>query len=180
MDQQIGRVLDALESSSHAKNTIIVLFSDHGFFLGEKERWAKQSLWERATRVPLVISVPDGLRGKVCARPVELLSLFPTLVELCGLPAKKDLEGESLVPLLKDPRAKMGTTRSDDLPAQQPRGPDGDPSLHPIRGRVGGALRPSDGSARMAQSCRPRGVGGHAESAAPVGCPARTQRTRGR
>ena len=104
-DAQVGRLLDALDKSPHANNTIVVLFSDHGFHLGEKERWAKQSLWERSTRVPLIISVPHGLRGKRCNRPVELLSLYPTLLELCGLPMRKHLEGISLNPLLEDPQS---------------------------------------------------------------------------
>jgi len=105
MDAQIGRVLDALDASPFADETIIVLFSDHGFFLGEKERWAKQSLWERATRVPMIISLPKKRNGGKSTKPVELLSLYPTLVELCGLPKKKGLEGVSLAPLVRDPSA---------------------------------------------------------------------------
>ena len=104
-DAQVGRLLDALDKGPHADNTIIVLFSDHGFHLGEKQRWAKQSLWESSTRVPLIISVPGGKRGERCSRPVELLHLYPTLLELCGLPARDDLEGISLEPLLKDTQA---------------------------------------------------------------------------
>ena len=105
-DEQVGRVLDALERSSHADNTIVVLYSDHGFFLGEKERWAKQSLWEQATRVPFIISVPGIDQGKPCKRPVELLSIYPTLIELCGLPTREELEGVSLKPLLANPTAQ--------------------------------------------------------------------------
>ena len=104
-DAQVGRLLDALDKSPHADNTIVVLFSDHGFHLGEKQRWAKQSLWESSTRVPLIISVPGGKQGERCSRPVELLHLYPTLLELCGLPARDDLEGTSLGPLLKDTQA---------------------------------------------------------------------------
>ena len=104
-DAQVGRVLDALDKSRYASNTLIVLFSDHGFHLGEKERWAKQSLWERSTRVPLMIALPLGLKGERCSRPVELLSIYPTLLEICGLPAKQDLEGTSIVPLLENPKA---------------------------------------------------------------------------
>ena len=104
-DEQVGRLLDALDASPHAANTIVVLYSDHGFFLGEKERWAKQSLWERATRVPFVISAPGMSKGQPCKRPAELLGIYPTLVELCGLPKRDGLEGASLVPLLKDPAA---------------------------------------------------------------------------
>jgi arylsulfatase A-like enzyme len=103
-DQQIGRVLDALDHGPHAKNTIIVLFSDHGYHLGEKQRWSKFSLWERTTHVPLIISVPNGIKGKT-NKPVELLSLYPTLIDLCGLPENSKLEGISLQPLLEDPKA---------------------------------------------------------------------------
>jgi arylsulfatase A-like enzyme len=104
-DAQVGRLLDALDKSPYADNTIIVLFSDHGFHLGEKQRWAKQSLWESSTRVPMIISVPGGKQGERCSRPVELLHLYPTLLELCGLPARDGLEGTSLGPLLKDSQA---------------------------------------------------------------------------
>ena len=104
-DHQIGRVLDALDSSSYKDNTIIVLFSDHGFHLGEKQMWAKRSLWERSTRVPLIISTPHGLKGVSCSRPVELLSIFPTLSELCKLPNPLDIDGLSITKLLEDPRS---------------------------------------------------------------------------
>jgi len=105
-DEQVGRLLDALEESPYAGNTVIVLYSDHGFFLGEKERWAKQSLWERATRVPFIISAPAMNKGTRCTRPAELLSIYPTLIDLCGLPKREGLEGVSLVPLLMNPNAE--------------------------------------------------------------------------
>ena len=106
-DEQIGRVLDALESSPHAGNTIVVMFSDHGYHLGEKQRWSKFSLWERTTRVPLIISVPNSLQKNlsspgVSGQPVELLSIYPTLIDLCGLPENPALEGISFRPLLKN------------------------------------------------------------------------------
>jgi len=104
-DEQVGRLLDALDASPHAKNTIVVLYSDHGFFLGEKQRWAKQALWERATRVPFIIDAPGMIDGAACKRPVELLSIYPTLIELCGLQKRDDLDGMSLHSLLKDPNA---------------------------------------------------------------------------
>jgi arylsulfatase A-like enzyme len=100
-DEQVGRVLDALEAGPHAGDTIVVLFSDHGYHLGEKQRWSKFSLWERTTRVPLVVSVPGGLTGS-SDEPVELLSIYPALIDLCGLPSNPKLEGVSLRPLLKD------------------------------------------------------------------------------
>ena len=106
VDNQIGRVLDALSESPFRDNTIVVLLSDHGWHLGEKKQWAKRTLWERATRVPLIISVPNGLRGAKSTRPVGLVDLYPTLIELCALGAKPELNGQSLKPLLTDPGAE--------------------------------------------------------------------------
>lgn len=109
-DAQLGRLLNALESSSVNDNTIVVFWSDHGWHLGEKGHWHKSTLWEEATRVPLVISTPDHSSGK-CSRPVSLLDIFPTLLELTrqGNSAQPNdgdsgsLDGVSLVPLLEDP-----------------------------------------------------------------------------
>jgi len=105
-DDCLGIVLDALAASDHADNTIVVLFSDHGFHLGEKQRWAKRTLWEDGTRVPVIISAPGITPGQRSNRPVELIDLFPTLLELAGLPADADQQGDSLVPLLKSPAAE--------------------------------------------------------------------------
>jgi len=105
VDEQVGRLLDVLDASPHAKNTIIILYSDHGFMLGEKDHWAKQALWERATRVPLIISAPGFSQGESSARPVELLSIYPTLIDLCGLTENPQIDGISLMPLIKNPRA---------------------------------------------------------------------------
>jgi arylsulfatase A-like enzyme len=105
MDSQVGRVLEALKDSGRQDETIVVLWSDHGWHLGEKGITGKNSLWERSTRVPLIVSAP-GFAAARCSRSVELLDIFPTLLELCALPAREDLEGHSLVPLLKDPRAE--------------------------------------------------------------------------
>lgn len=102
-DHCLGMVLDALLSSEHADNTIVVLFSDHGFHLGEKQRWAKRSLWEDGTRVPVVISAPGFKTNQRTNQPAELLDLFPTLLQLAGLPADASQQGQSLVPLMKDP-----------------------------------------------------------------------------
>ena len=105
MDSQVGRVLKALESSGRAGNTVVVLWSDHGWHLGEKLITGKNTLWERSTHVPLIFAGAGVNRGVKCARTVELLDVFPTLLELCGLPARADLEGRSLLPLLKDSTA---------------------------------------------------------------------------
>ena len=103
-DHCLGLVLDALEKSEYADNTIIALFSDHGFHLGEKERWAKRSLWEDGTRVPVVVAAPGHKAAQKTNHPAELLDIFPTLLELAGLPKDETQEGQSLVPLMKNPR----------------------------------------------------------------------------
>ena len=103
VDHCVGVVLDALESSPHADDTLIVLWSDHGFHLGEKQHWAKRTLWEESTRVPLLIAGPGIQPGESCPEPASLLDIFPTLVELCELPDNPCLEGISLVPQLDDP-----------------------------------------------------------------------------
>ncbi len=106
MDGQIGRVLDAVDASEAATNTVIVLWSDHGWHLGEKGITGKNSLWERSTRVPLIFAGPKIVRGEKCKQPVELLDIYPTLVELCGLPQKSGIEGHSLLPQLKNADTK--------------------------------------------------------------------------
>jgi len=105
-DAQLGRVLEALEESGQADNTVVVLWSDHGWHLGEKGHWHKTTLWEEATRVPFIISAP-GYEPARCSRPVSLVDLFPTLNELCGLRLDDAHDGESLVPLLEDPEASL-------------------------------------------------------------------------
>ena len=100
VDHQVGRVLTALAFSQHLDNTIIVLFSDHGYHLGEKNRVSKHSLWEESTRVPLIVYRPNRGKASQCDLPVGLIDIYPTLVELCDLPKKTSNEGISLVPLL--------------------------------------------------------------------------------
>jgi len=103
-DACVGRLLDALDKSGYGDNTIIVMWGDHGWHLGEKRHWRKFSLWEEATRVPMVVIAPGVTKHKQhCDRTVSLLDIYPTLVDLCGLSPKSELEGDSLVPLLKDP-----------------------------------------------------------------------------
>ena len=97
VDYEIGRVLDALESSKYAKNTVIVLWSDHGYRLGEKGTFAKHGLWESATKAPLLFVAPNLPKGKIIDSPAELLSIYPTLLELCHLPSYNRNEGTSLV-----------------------------------------------------------------------------------
>jgi len=105
-DALVGEVIDALEKSAYKDNTIVVLWTDHGWHLGEKSHWKKFTLWEESTRVVLTIRVPGMTPERArCPRTVSLLDLYPTLLELCGLPAKSENEGISLVPLLKNPAA---------------------------------------------------------------------------
>lgn len=103
VDHCVGMVLDALDRSGHAENTVVLLWSDHGYHLGEKNRFAKQSLWERATRVPLIIASPGFQGGLHSPRTVSLLDIYPTLLDLCRLPPNEKNEGVSLVPLMRDP-----------------------------------------------------------------------------
>ena len=105
VDAQLGKVVDALEKSPYKDNTYIVMYSDHGFHLGEKERWAKRSLWSESTRVPMIIVGP-GIKPGVCHKPVQLLDIYPTLLELTGHKKDPKHEGNSLVPLLKNPKAE--------------------------------------------------------------------------
>jgi len=102
-DECIGVVLNALAKSEYANNTIVVLWGDHGWHLGEKLHYRKFVLWEESCKVPLMIVAPEITHaGTICTRPVNLIDLYPTLNELCGLTPKNDLEGVSIVPLLKN------------------------------------------------------------------------------
>jgi arylsulfatase A-like enzyme len=95
VDSQVGRVLDAVDRSPQADNTIVVLWSDHGYHLGEKAISGKNSLWTQSTRVPLVFAGPGVVSGQQCDQPAELLDIYPTLCELAG--------GLSLMPQIKEP-----------------------------------------------------------------------------
>jgi arylsulfatase A-like enzyme len=104
VDECIGRVIDALYNSSYSDNTVIVLWSDHGWHLGEKLHWRKFALWEEATHNVLMFKAPEITKpGVRCNAPVNLLDIYPTLIDICGLNKKPELEGISLLPLLKDP-----------------------------------------------------------------------------
>lgn len=107
IDDCVGKVIDALDNSPYATNTVVVLWSDHGWHLGEKLHWRKFALWEEATRNPMIIVAPDVTkRDGRCKTPVNLLDIYPTLIELCNLDKNDNLEGVSLVPLLKNPDAE--------------------------------------------------------------------------
>ena len=102
MDHELGRVMDALESSTYSDNTYIICFSDHGWHLGEKEHWGKAALWEQTTRVPFIVVGPGIPQGKICDRPTELLDIYPTVMDYAGLEPPHKLQGQSIRPLLEN------------------------------------------------------------------------------
>jgi len=106
-DAQVGRLIAALEESPHANDTIIILWGDHGWHLGEKLHWRKFSLWEEADRAPLMIVAPGVTKsGGRCPRAVSFMDIYPTLADLCELPLGEHLDGLSLQPLLENPAAE--------------------------------------------------------------------------
>lgn len=139
-DTQLGRLMAALDASPARDNTIIVLWSDHGWHHGQKQHWSKFALWEQATRVPFLVVAPGITQaGGRCAAPVSLLDVFPTLAELCGLPLPKELEGQSLVPLLKNPQSGLAE------PAVMTWGP----NAHAVRDARWRYIRYADGSEEL-------------------------------
>lgn len=139
MDAQVGRVLEALDADGRSGNTVVVLWSDHGWHLGEKGITGKNTLWERSTHVPLIFAGPGVSSGSSCGRPAELLDIYPTLVELCGLPPRDDLEGHSLVPQLRDPSA----------PREAPAITTHNPGNHSIRSERWRYIRYADGGEEL-------------------------------
>ena len=103
MDAQVGKLLDALEQHGLDDNTIVLLWGDHGYHLGEKALWGKTTNYDLDTRAPLIMSVPGAPSGS-CLALVEFVDIYPTLIDACGLPLREDLEGTSMMPLLQDPQ----------------------------------------------------------------------------
>jgi arylsulfatase A-like enzyme len=139
VDGQVGRLLGALDESGQADRTVIVLWSDHGWHVGEKGISGKNTLWERSTRVPLIIAGPGVAKGAKCESPAELVDLYPTLAELCGLPRRDGLDGHSLVPQLRDAKAPR------ERPAITTHGPDN----HAVRTDRWRYIRYADGSEEL-------------------------------
>lgn len=105
-DWNVGRVIEALDSSQYAENTLVIVASDNGFHTGEKERWGKGTLWEQADYVPFMIRTLDKKKA-ISTRTVGLIDVYPTLVDYCNLePPAHELDGQSMVPLLEDPQAE--------------------------------------------------------------------------
>jgi len=130
MDAQLGKVLDALEKSGVAENTIITFVGDHGYHIGEHTLWGKTSNFELDARTPMMIVAPKvSAAGRKTSSPIELLDMFPTLVELCGLPAPQGLEGMSHVAVLRDPgkTVKPAAFTQHPRPAYYDRTPSGRP-----------------------------------------------------
>lgn len=139
-DMNVGRLLDALENGPNKDNTIVVLWTDHGWSLGEKQHWRKFALWEETTRTPLIWVVPGMTKaGRKSSRPVDLMSVYPTLCDLAGIEIPDHVEGASIVPLLKDPDAEWK------LPAITTHGRNN----HSIRTETHRYIRYSDGSEEL-------------------------------
>ena len=139
-DAKVGQLLDQLDATGRAENTIIVLWSDHGYHLGDKESVVKFTLWEKANHVPFIIVAPGITQpGTRIDTPVGLVDIYPTLLDLAGLPAKPDVDGQSLVPLLKNPQAKW------DRPALMTQGR----GNHAVRSRDWRYIRYKDGTEEL-------------------------------
>lgn len=114
IDDQVGTVLDALEASPHADNTVVILTSDHGFHVGGKEAIYKQTLWDSGTRIPFIVAGLNGMpQGVTCHQPISLIDVYPTFIDLCGLPdnphagrSNYPLDGHSILPLVRNPGGK--------------------------------------------------------------------------
>ncbi|MEE2934460.1 MAG: sulfatase-like hydrolase/transferase [Planctomycetota bacterium] len=147
-DACVGHVLEALEKSRYRDNTIVVLWGDHGYDVGEK-KIAKSALWEQTTRTPLIVYAPGKLpfgtpaNGKICKSPISLVDLYPTLIDLCGLPENTQLDGQSFAPLIKDPNTDWP------VPAVITHSPHWYGPCHAVRSRDFHYIRYSDGGEEL-------------------------------
>ena len=107
MDAQLGVVLDALDASGLAENTIIILWGDHGWHLGDHSMWCKHTNYEQAARIPVIVVAPGGATHVKTTALIETVDIYPTLSELAGLPAREGLEGKSFASVVKDPTKKI-------------------------------------------------------------------------
>lgn len=139
MDSQAGRVLDALSKSGQLENTIVIVWGDHGWHLGEKLMTGKNTLWERSTRVPFIWAGPGIAKSAKCGRPAELLDIFPTLLDVCGIAPRGDLDGHSLAAQLKDA----------DAPREWPAITTHNQGNHTIRTEKWRYIRYADGSEEL-------------------------------
>jgi arylsulfatase A-like enzyme len=103
-DACLGAIFEGLRNSPHYDNTIVIVWGDHGWHLGEKLRYRKAAGWSESTRIPLLVRLPGMTRRQDCQRPVSMIDFYPTLIELAGLPEKPALDGRSFAPLLADPK----------------------------------------------------------------------------
>lgn len=124
MDAQAGRILDALDRLGLATNTVVVFLSDHGYHLYEHQLWQKRTLFENASRVPLMVAAPGGAKGRVCRRTVELVDLHATLADLAGLEIPKSLDGVSLRALVENPDTAWDRPAITQVQREGPRGPE--------------------------------------------------------
>jgi arylsulfatase A-like enzyme len=108
-DECVGVVLDALKKSKYAENTIVILMGDHGWHLGEKLKFRKHTLWRESTQLPLIMHLPGMNEKQECFRNVNLIDLYPTLIDICHLPPKK-LDGKSIKPLFENPELQWEPT----------------------------------------------------------------------
>jgi arylsulfatase A-like enzyme len=161
VDECVGRVMAALDAGPRARETVVVLWSDHGWHLGEKLHWRKFALWEEATHNMLLFVAPGVTRpGGRCTRPVGLIDIYPTLVDLCSLSPREELEGLSLAPLLRDPTARW------ERPALTTHGRNN----HSVRSERWRYIRYADGSEELydhdADALEHRNLAGDPEHAA--------------
>ena len=103
VDAQIGRFVEALEKNPRGRETVVMFVSDHGWHLGEKKHWCKGAIWEQTLRIPFIVRAPGVEAGAISEEPVSLIDVYPSLVDLAGLPAPEYLDGDSVKPQLEDP-----------------------------------------------------------------------------